>query len=608
MSRGRKTSNKADTTAAHAAPAFTVEAEDSSEEIVVDNQTLSKLNYAVGKTAKRRKVSESAAAASATSSSSSSSSASSAVPIIEEEGIASEPASSIVNEDVEAGGGFGLNRSPKAKVRFSADEDALIEQRVGEWGNRGQGLWVSLERELGRRADTIRQRWTRVISNNINNSKAAAAASGDSSEDDEEEAASARAAAVAVAGETTATAATDRGTAFKKKSLPRSTTGTTTTTTIEAVATADGTGKEASSSSSMETMNDAAGVLPGIDASGGAGGAADADGAGGVGALNANTKEYCIRWTTEMDSRLTEAVDTFGDRDWVSAARFVGCGVDNAQCRNRWYKHTNPSIQECNTGPWQDEEVEMLAQMVAVHINDPSNTSHGRSRRRESINWTTISKALNRPYKDCQHKWRSVQAKGMQKGPYRPEEDAVIRQRVTEWGDKGQGLWVGLEKELGRAADTVRKRWDRIAMKLHKRGDEVIPHAYGRLHASAVTGQVLHPQQSATTGSGGDTTELPDALNGSDAADTAAMASSSSSSSSSSSVIGAKRRAAALAVVAAEEEGEEEEEDHGAVEVGAATGSSGSDSDSSSDEEGEAIMAAVHSSAITATSNSKRAK
>eukprot|EP00601_Ochromonadales_sp_CCMP2298_P018993 CAMPEP_0173318132 /NCGR_PEP_ID=MMETSP1143-20121109/27489_1 /TAXON_ID=483371 /ORGANISM="non described non described, Strain CCMP2298" /LENGTH=56 /DNA_ID=CAMNT_0014261347 /DNA_START=31 /DNA_END=198 /DNA_ORIENTATION=- len=43
------------------------------------------------------------------------------------------------------------------------EEDEMIFQRVLEWGDRGQGLWVTLEKELGRRADTIRQRFTRVL-------------------------------------------------------------------------------------------------------------------------------------------------------------------------------------------------------------------------------------------------------------------------------------------------------------------------------------------------------------------------------------------------------------------------------------------------------------
>ena len=44
-----------------------------------------------------------------------------------------------------------------------------------------------------------------------------------------------------------------------------------------------------------------------------------------------------------------------------------------------------------------------------------------------------------------------------EESPFTAKEDAIIQQRVTEWGDKGEGLWVGLEKELGRSTNDTRK-------------------------------------------------------------------------------------------------------------------------------------------------------
>ncbi len=52
-----------------------------------------------------------------------------------------------------------------------------------------------------------------------------------------------------------------------------------------------------------------------------------------------------------------------------------------------------------------------------------------------------------------------MQAKKMKKGRFTVEEDAIIKGRVAEWGDKDNGLWVSLEKELGRPASNIRNRW-----------------------------------------------------------------------------------------------------------------------------------------------------
>ena len=54
-----------------------------------------------------------------------------------------------------------------------------------------------------------------------------------------------------------------------------------------------------------------------------------------------------------------------------------------------------------------------------------------------------------------------MQDQKMKKGPFTEEEDAIIKQRVAEWGDRGYGLWVSLEKELGRSGTTIRLRWGR---------------------------------------------------------------------------------------------------------------------------------------------------
>ena len=53
--------------------------------------------------------------------------------------------------------------------QFTAEEDAIIAQKVLEWGNKGRGLWVELEKELCRPIKNIRAHWNTVLSNSTHN-------------------------------------------------------------------------------------------------------------------------------------------------------------------------------------------------------------------------------------------------------------------------------------------------------------------------------------------------------------------------------------------------------------------------------------------------------
>jgi hypothetical protein len=77
---------------------------------------------------------------------------------------------------------------------------------------------------------------------------------------------------------------------------------------------------------------------------------------------------------------------------------------------------------------------------------------------KEAINWTIISKELNREYYDCKNKYKLLQAMEMKKGPFTEQEDLIIAERVIEWANRGNGLWVMLEKELNRRSDSIKSR------------------------------------------------------------------------------------------------------------------------------------------------------
>ncbi len=90
---------------------------------------------------------------------------------------------------------------------------------------------------------------------------------------------------------------------------------------------------------------------------------------------------------------------------------------------------------------------------------------------RVTVNWQLVSNALNRTARVCQTKWEGLVASRLKQGHFTAEEDAIILQRVVEWGDKGQGLWGALEKELERPCKQINKRWRNI---LSKRKNQVL--------------------------------------------------------------------------------------------------------------------------------------
>lgn len=104
------------------------------------------------------------------------------------------------------------------------------------------------------------------------------------------------------------------------------------------------------------------------------------------------------------------------------------------------------------------------------------------------IPWTKLGKELNVMPRECQDKWRDLRQRHMKKGNgvifyrrkqveyqlifsliwhmikghFSAEEDALLQQRVKEWGDPRlrKGLWAALTNELNRPADSLLQRWN----------------------------------------------------------------------------------------------------------------------------------------------------
>ena len=64
---------------------------------------------------------------------------------------------------------------------------------------------------------------------------------------------------------------------------------------------------------------------------------------------------------TLQDELLKAAVNLYGTSGrgvWVKIAEYVGHGVNNKQCQQRWTCSLDPQLQlKHKTGPWLEEEV-----------------------------------------------------------------------------------------------------------------------------------------------------------------------------------------------------------------------------------------------------------
>jgi hypothetical protein len=74
------------------------------------------------------------------------------------------------------------------------------------------------------------------------------------------------------------------------------------------------------------------------------------------------------RWTEDEDSKLKDAVQTHGGKEWGVISALVA-GRTNNQCRCRWRDVLDPSIDQANgrTGRWTEDEDTKLKDAVQTH-------------------------------------------------------------------------------------------------------------------------------------------------------------------------------------------------------------------------------------------------
>ncbi|ETW04244.1 hypothetical protein, variant, partial [Aphanomyces invadans] len=149
------------------------------------------------------------------------------------------------------------------------------------------------------------------------------------------------------------------------------------------------------------------------------------------------TQAIPMRWTTEEDEMLRQAVETHGERNWKSIAEIVP-GRNHTQCLQRWTKVLAPGLIK---GHWRPDEDDVLRQLVA----------EGRK------NWGQVAARIpGRTSKQCRERWYNHLDPNIVRGDYTAEEDQIIIEAQQRIGNR----WSAIAAMLpGRTEDAVKIRW-----------------------------------------------------------------------------------------------------------------------------------------------------
>jgi hypothetical protein len=156
------------------------------------------------------------------------------------------------------------------------------------------------------------------------------------------------------------------------------------------------------------------------------------------------------KWAEDEDSKLEDAVQTHGGKNWGKISALVP-GRSRLQCTNRWH-HTklDPSIDRASgcMGKWTAVEDNKLKGAVQTH---------------GSKNWAAISELVaSRTKRQCKYRWQdaldpSIALTAGGKGKWTAIEDSKLRDAVQTHGGKN---WAAISKLVpGRTRIQCYNRW-----------------------------------------------------------------------------------------------------------------------------------------------------
>jgi hypothetical protein len=156
------------------------------------------------------------------------------------------------------------------------------------------------------------------------------------------------------------------------------------------------------------------------------------------------------KWTAVEDSKLKDAVQTHGGKDWGAISALIPCRTQR-QCYNRWHNGLDPSIDRASgrKGKWTAVEDSTLKHAVQTHGDKE---------------WSAIAALVpGRATRQCWHRWHSILDPNIclasrRKGKWTAVEDRKLKDAVQTQGDKD---WVAVSALVpGRMRNQCLKRWN----------------------------------------------------------------------------------------------------------------------------------------------------
>jgi hypothetical protein len=188
------------------------------------------------------------------------------------------------------------------------------------------------------------------------------------------------------------------------------------------------------------------------------------------------------KWTAVEDSKLEDAIQTHGDKDWLAISALVP-GRTKIQCQRRWNDVLDPSIGRASgrrtmgkwvanvdsadadpvegnraVGYWTPEEDAKLTSAV-------TNTYKKKFGKEYKTNWVAIAGLVSsRTKKQCSDRWYNVldpniyRATGRGRtGKWSKDEDMKLKNAAQTHGGKN---WVAIAALVqGRTNEQCRNRW-----------------------------------------------------------------------------------------------------------------------------------------------------
>jgi hypothetical protein len=154
-------------------------------------------------------------------------------------------------------------------------------------------------------------------------------------------------------------------------------------------------------------------------------------------------------WTAVEDSKLKNAVQIHGGRNWGAIAALVP-GRTKMQCYNKWRDVLDPPIERARRRMDKWTAVEDMKLKDAVQI-------HGGN------NWGAIAVLVpGRTEKQCYNRWRCALDPSMDRangrtGRWSEDEDSQLKDAVQSYGSKNWGAIAALIP--GRVGNQCRHRW-----------------------------------------------------------------------------------------------------------------------------------------------------